>query len=93
MGTGTVVFRGDGVAEVLRMSTASTHRRRGIARRLLTDLLAEARLRGTAVVVLETAADWSDARALYESHGFLLDREVDGEFCRDAHYRLALGRT
>ncbi len=88
--TGTLVPRGPDVAEVLRMSTAAGSRRLGIATRLLTDLLAAARARGVQVVVLETSAAWTDARSLYERHGFVLDREEDGEFCRDAFYRLRL---
>lgn len=91
VGTGTLMPRDGHDAEVLRMSTASNYRGRGIATRLLGDLLAEARRRGVRTVVVETTADWADARALYERNGFILDREEDGEFCRDAFYFLHLG--
>lgn len=72
------------------MSTASEFRGRGIASRLLRGLLAEADARGIRTVVLETAAEWNDAWSLYERHGFIVDREEDGEFCRDAFYSLSL---
>lgn len=90
VGTGTLAPRSGGRAEVLRMSTAADYRRRGIATRILRDLLAEARRRGFHTVVLETAAHWSDARVFYERNGFIFDYEEDGEFCRDAYYRLSL---
>jgi GNAT superfamily N-acetyltransferase len=88
--TGTLIPRGDGVAEVLRMSTAQDFRGRGLATRLLHELLAEARRRQVRTVVLETSAAWLDARSLYERNGFVFDREEDGEFGRDAFYRLDL---
>lgn len=88
--TGTLMPREPDIAEVLRMSTASDSRGRGIASRLLTGLLAEARQRGVRRVVLVTETVWADARALYERHGFLLDREEDWELGRDAFYYLPL---
>jgi GNAT superfamily N-acetyltransferase len=88
VGTGTLIPRGDGVAEVLRMSTAGDFRGRGIATRLLHELLADARFRHLRTVVLETSATWVDARSLYERNGLVLDREEDGDFGRDAFYRL-----
>ena len=78
------------VAEVLRMSTASDCRRRGIASRLLGELIAEATQRGVRRLVLVTETVWADARALYERHGFLLDREEDWELGRDAFHYLPL---
>jgi ribosomal protein S18 acetylase RimI-like enzyme len=88
--TGTLMPRGTDTAEVLRMSTASDSRRRGIASRLLQELIAEARQRGLRRLVLVTETVWVDARALYERHGFLLEREEDWELGRDAFYYLPL---
>ena len=88
--TGTLVPRGDGVGEILRMSTAAAHRRQGVASRILRELVAEARARGMETLVLETASHFTDARALYEARGFVFDHEEDGEFCLDSYYRLAL---
>ena len=69
---------------------ASDCRRRGIASRLLEELIAEARQRGVRRLVLSTETAWAHARALYERHGFLLDREEDWELGRDAFYYLPL---
>jgi GNAT superfamily N-acetyltransferase len=88
--TGTLMPRELDVGEVLRMSTASDCRRLGIASRLLGELIAEARRRGMRRLVLVTETAWADARALYERHGFLLDREEDWELGRDAFYYLPL---
>lgn len=88
--TGTLMPREFGVAEVLRMSTASDCRRLGLASRLLEELIAEARKRALRRLVLVTETVWMDARALYERHGFLLDREKDWELGRDAFYYLPL---
>lgn len=88
--TGTLMPREADIAEVLRMSTASDFRRLGIASRVLGELIAEARLCGVRRLVLVTETAWTDARALYERHGFLLDREEDWELGRDAFYYLPL---
>ena len=93
VGTGTLVPRGGSVAEVLRMSTALDCRGRGIATRLLRELLDDARRRGLRRVVLETSAGWTDARSLYERNGFTLDREEEGQYGRDAYYWLDLSDT
>lgn len=93
VGTGSLVPRGEGRAEVLRMSTAAPYRGRGIATRVLRDLLDDASRREVRTVVLETAAAWHDARSMYERNGFVLEREEDGEFCRDAFYSLDLGNA
>lgn len=90
VGTGTLVPKGDGVAEVLRMSTALDCRGRGIATRLLHALLDDARRRVVRRVVLETSAGWTDARSLYERNGFTFDREEQGEYGPDAYYWLDL---
>jgi len=90
VGTGTLMPRGDDVAEVLRMSTAPDSRGRGAATLLLRELLDEARRRGVRTVILETSADWLDARRLYERNGFVFDREEDGQFGRESFYRLQL---
>jgi ribosomal protein S18 acetylase RimI-like enzyme len=52
------------------------HRRRGIARRLLGEMLG--RLSGT--VTLNVGANNKAARQLYETLGFVVDREFMGKF-------------
>ena len=58
--------------EIKSMRTAAAHLRKGVARRMLTHLLAEARRRGYRRVSLETgSADaFRPAQSLYESFGF-----------------------
>lgn len=58
------------VAEVKRMFVQPGARGRGIARRLLTDLLAAAGELGYRRVRLETAVFMTEAQALYRSLGF-----------------------
>ena len=58
--------------EVKSMRTASTHRRRGVARAMLQHIIAEARRRSYARLSLETGSmsAFEPARRLYESFGF-----------------------
>jgi putative acetyltransferase len=59
-------------AEIKSMRTASSHRRQGVAKRLLQHLLAEAKQRGYTRVSLETGSMefFLPARTLYASFGF-----------------------
>ncbi|MDT4891966.1 MAG: tRNA N6-adenosine threonylcarbamoyltransferase [Pseudonocardiales bacterium] len=57
-------------AEILTVGVVPSARRRGIARRLLAGLLAEARVRGAVEVFLEVRVDNEAARALYADEGF-----------------------
>lgn len=57
-------------AELLTLATAPGHRRRGLARKALTEAETEARARGAACVFLEVAEDNAAARALYAGMGY-----------------------
>ena len=59
-------------AEIKSMRTASSHRRKGVAKQLLQHLLEEAKQRGYTRVSLETGSMdfFLPARALYASFGF-----------------------
>src|SRR5262245_4578505 len=59
-------------AEITSLRTASSHRRKGVAKQLLEQLLEEAQQRGYTRVSLETGAMdfFLPARALYASFGF-----------------------
>src|SRR5215831_9098832 len=59
-------------AEIKSMRTASSHRRKGVAKKLLQHLLDEAKQRGYTRVSLETGSMdfFMPARALYASFGF-----------------------
>lgn len=59
-----------GEAEVLTLCVDPAVRRRGIARVLLADLYAAARVACVSRVVLEVAADNETARSLYAAEGF-----------------------
>jgi [ribosomal protein S18]-alanine N-acetyltransferase len=57
-------------AEILTVGVIPAARRHGIARRLLDDLLAEARRRGAVEAFLEVRVDNEAAQALYLGAGF-----------------------
>jgi ribosomal-protein-alanine acetyltransferase len=57
-------------AEILTVGVVPDARRRGIARRLVADLLEHARSRGAGEVFLEVRVDNEPARTLYRSEGF-----------------------
>ncbi len=58
-------------AEIAKMMTAVSHRKRGIASRLLREAERIAIARGRTLLVLDTAVD-EGASPLYERHGFSL---------------------
>lgn len=89
--TGTLLPRGGGRAEILRMSVDRNLRRHGIGRRILDELLATARRwPGVRTVVLETTSSWTDAVAFYRSYGFRPIDEADrGRGC-DTWFALEL---
>jgi [ribosomal protein S18]-alanine N-acetyltransferase len=76
----SVMYVGDS-GDLLRIAVAATHRRLGLASRMLTRVLDQARERGLQQVVLEIAADNEAALALYARHGFV---EIDR---RSRYYR------
>ena len=60
----------NGEAEIRKMYFLASARGQGFGRRLLGELLAEAKARGYRRVVLETASALKEAIALYRSAGF-----------------------
>lgn len=75
IGTGGLRITGE-AGQTVRVSVARPYRRRGIGRRVVAALLAEAWARGLARVWMETNDDWGDAIGLYRCCGF---REFDRE--------------
>ncbi|GAA3406168.1 GNAT family N-acetyltransferase [Paenibacillus hodogayensis] len=73
VGCGAIKQLDDGHGEVKSMRTASGHTRKGVARRVLAFLIAEARERGYRRLSLETGSmvAHEPARKLYESCGFV----------------------
>ena len=94
VGTGAWRARGateaglaDGDAELKRMYTVPAARGRGLARRMLRFLEAEAQRAGRRRMVLETGTEQPEALALYAAEGYLptekfgLYREYDTSIC------------
>ena len=69
VGTGVLMLRAP-EAEVVRMAVWRDYRRRGIATRLLSELICLASERGINRIVVETNAKWTEPRSLYEKAGF-----------------------
>lgn len=76
VGTGTVIPRGGGRAEIVRMSVATDQRRAGVGRQLVDRLVAQASAWGCTRVVLETTSTWTGAIAFYQRCGFIATHEV-----------------
>jgi ribosomal protein S18 acetylase RimI-like enzyme len=70
VGCGGLYPLGDGEAEIRKMYFLPGARGKGFGRRLLLELLREAKARGYRRVVLETASQLKEAIALYRSAGF-----------------------
>ena len=77
-GTGAMMPQPDGTALVARMSTLAKHRRRGVARQILSALIEQARERGCTRIVLGTNAEWGDAIAFYAATGLTEMRRTAG---------------
>jgi GNAT superfamily N-acetyltransferase len=69
-GTGGLHLQPDGTANIVRMSTAAQHRRRGVGRAVVRRLIDEARAGSCRRITLATSADWDDAIAFYHACGF-----------------------
>jgi ribosomal protein S18 acetylase RimI-like enzyme len=70
VGTGALRFHGAGEGELVRISVSPRHRRQGIAQAIVAHLIAEARQRGLARLLVETNYDWVAAINLYRRFGF-----------------------
>jgi GNAT superfamily N-acetyltransferase len=79
VGTGFIVPREPGTAEIVRMSVAAVARRQGIGRRILAQLIAAAVERGFSKIILETTATWQDAVQFYLAAGFRPTHQQDGD--------------
>lgn len=67
--TGTLSIDGPN-GEIVRVSVASTHRRRGLARMMVDALIESARAHSLERVRVATDTPWRSAVALYRSTGF-----------------------
>jgi ribosomal protein S18 acetylase RimI-like enzyme len=71
-------------AEVQKVIVNPSHRRRGIALRLMGEIEAAARARGVTLLLLDTSDSHSGARALYEVAGYLYVGGIPG-YALDPH--------
>lgn len=71
VGTAALILLGDGVAQMVRVSVSAQHRRRGIGRMLVNQLIGIARECGLQRIEVETNNDWEDAIGLYRRYGFV----------------------
>lgn len=87
VGTGTLRPEPDGSGRILRMSVASSLRRRGVARAIVEELVGRAARRGLEPVVVLTDTPWTSAVELYRSCGFTEVGRSDG----DTHFVRMVG--
>lgn len=79
VGTGALVPRVESTAEIVRMSVAADLRREGIGKRILLELIRQAKARGFSRIILETTATWAEVIAFYQSMGFRLTHLLNGD--------------
>ncbi|KAF0109238.1 MAG: putative acetyltransferase [Anaerolineaceae bacterium] len=79
IGTGALVPRDDGTAEIVRMSVAKDARRSGVGRAVLRALCARAAAREFGRVVLETTETWGEVIAFYLANGFQVTHRRGGD--------------
>ncbi len=72
------------------MAVRRDYRRRGIATRLLSELICLASERGINRIVVETNAKWTEAQNLYEKAGFKLTHSAPGAFGTERFYELTI---
>jgi GNAT superfamily N-acetyltransferase len=79
IGTGALVPKANGVAEIVRMSVAANMRRKGIGRKILQRLCKQAKLNGYKRLVLETTETWHEVIEFYNQFGFQVTHHLDGD--------------
>jgi ribosomal protein S18 acetylase RimI-like enzyme len=77
VGMGALVFRGEGIGQMVRVSVRSDYRRKGIGKAIVEHLIEVARQRGVRRLIVETNSDWYDAIGLYKRLGFVEYRRSD----------------
>ena len=79
IGTGALVPKPDGTAEIVRMSVAANLRRKGIGRKILQKLSEQAKRNGYKRLVLETTETWTEVIEFYQRFGFQITHHCDGD--------------
>jgi ribosomal protein S18 acetylase RimI-like enzyme len=76
VGTGTLLPLDEASGRIVRVGVDRRHRRRGIARAVVVELLGRARGRSMTTVIVTTDPPWLDAISLYRSCGFEVTAET-----------------
>lgn len=86
LGCGALKDLGDATGEIKSMHTREVLRGKGLGRRMLEHILAEARQRGYTALYLETGSmdAFLPARRLYEAYGFTCCAPF-GDYAEDPH--------
>lgn len=84
--TGTLIRESDRRARIVRVSVAAAHRRSGVGRAVVEELVRRARRRGVRELVVLTDTPWVSAVALYRACGF----EEVGRDESDTHLAMLL---
>jgi len=93
VGTGTIVPRDSGTAEIIRMSVASSQRRAGVGRQIVSALVDTASGWGSSSVVLETSSSWREVVAFYLSCGFRVTHTEQSGFGEDTWFEMRLNNS
>lgn len=86
IGTGALIPKPDGTAEIVRMSVAADMRRQGVGGAILQALITRAHTLGMHRLVLETTETWQVAIEFYKRFGFRETHHQDG----DIYFKLDL---
>ena len=89
VGTGALIPRLNGAAEIVRMSVAGDRRRQGLGRVILKNLFRHAESKGIQKIVLETTETWHDVIRFYLGQGFQITHHAGG----DVYFALDLARN
>jgi GNAT superfamily N-acetyltransferase len=71
VGTGALILHGEGISELVRISTCKAYRRQSIGQAIVTYLVNVARQRGDRRIIVKTNVSWHDAIRLYQHLGFV----------------------
>jgi len=90
IGTGALIPRSEQCAEIVRMSVATSMRRRGVGQLVLQKLCQAAREQGFEQLSLETTATWHGVVQFYKQFGFEITHYEESDFGPEAHFLLEL---
>ncbi len=71
VGTGALINRGEGISELVRISTRKDSRRRSVGQVIITSLVNLVRLRGDWRIIVKTNASWHDVITFYKRLDFV----------------------